>query len=195
MSPEELQFPAVYCDGTAYFLDRDDRFSGTYFGGPYEGTFNGLDEDSQTLHHILTLNRKIIPHLEHHRLGFGLSLFYGMQHEGCELAYRILGPMLCEVIELEPREACAVWPYPHYPRLLPYIPLRLAKRIDCTAKQFAKFAWQGLDIKPKTMAIIVPPLFVGGVSMWGRTGDAEGVQIIFECDLESETIRASNQCT
>src|SRR2546422_1919345 len=135
MSPEELQFPAAYYDGTAYFLERDDRFSWTYFGGPYEGTFNGLDGDSQSLHHILTLHGGIIPPLEHHPLGLGVSLFYGMQHDGCELTYRILGPVLCEVIELEPREASADYPYPHYPRLLPYIPLRLAKRIDCTAEQ------------------------------------------------------------
>src|SRR6266496_988407 len=152
MPHEEIQFPAVYCDGTAYLLEPDTRFSWTYFGGPYEGTFKNLDGDSQSLHHILTLHRGIIPPLEGHRLGLGLSLFYGMQHDGCDLEYRILGPMLCEVIKLEPPEASADFPYPYYPPLLPYVPLRLAKRFDCTAEQFAKFAWQGLDIEPKTMA-------------------------------------------
>jgi hypothetical protein len=52
-----------------------------------------------------------------------------------------------------------------------------------------------LDIKPKMAVVIVPPIFVGGVSMWGPIGDAEGVQVIFECDFEATTVRASNQCS
>ena len=63
MSREELQFPVAYYDGTAYFLERDDRFSWTYFGGPSEVAFTGLDGDSQYLHHILTLHAGVIPPL------------------------------------------------------------------------------------------------------------------------------------
>jgi hypothetical protein len=194
MTTEELQFPAVYYSGAAFLLEPDTRFSWTFFGGPYEGTFKNLDADSQCLHHILTLHEGVVPALEGQRLGRGLSLFYGMQHDGCELTYRIRGPMLCEITKLEPPEGSGDFPYPNYPALLPYIPLRLRKSFDCTVKQFAKFASQGLDVDPKALVVIVPPLFVGGVSMWGKMGDAEGVQIIFECDLESQTIKASNQC-
>jgi hypothetical protein len=195
MSPEELQFPAAYCDGKAYFLEPTNAFSWTHFGGPGEMFFEGLDVETQYLHHILNLHAGVVPPLERQPTGPAVPLFYGMQHEGCGLSYRMTKPSVCEMIELQPSEGDADYPYPDYPRLLPYIPMRLAKSFDCSARQFAELAWQGVDIKPNTMAVIVPPLFVGGVSMWGKWGDGEGVQIIFEYDLQNQTIRASNQCT
>lgn len=193
MSPNELKFPVAYYDGKAYFMEPNDIFSWTHFGGPCEMTFTGAGSDPHSLHHILTLHADVIPSLAYP--GSEVSLFYGMQYDGCELSYRILNSSQCEILKLYPSEAEVDLPYSDYPRLLPYIPLRLARRTNCTAKQFVKLAWQGLDIKPKTLAVIVPPIFIGGVSMWGRSGDAERVQIIFECDLEKKTIKASNQCT
>ena len=195
MSLLKLKFPVAYFGGKAYFLEPDDRFSWTHFGGPCEVTFTGPGSDPHCLHHILTLHSGVIPPLAQQPTAPAVPLFYGMQYDGCVLSYRVLKSSLCEIVELDPRDADADYPYPDYPRLLPYIPLRLAKRTNCTAKQFANLAWQGLDIKPKTMAVIVPPIFTCGVSMWGKWGDAEGVQIIFECDFENQTVKATNQCT
>ena len=193
MSPNKLKFPVAYYNGKAYFLEPNDNFSWTHFGGPCEMTFTGPGSNPHFLHHILTLHADVIPSLAYP--GSEVPLFYGMQYDGCVLSYRVLKSYHCKIVKLDPREAEADYPYPDYPRLLPYIPLRLARRTNCTPKEFAKLAWQGLDIKPKTLAVIVPPIYTCGVSMWGKWGDAEGVQIIFECDLEKQTIKASNQCT
>jgi hypothetical protein len=193
MQLHKLKFPVAYYDGKAYFMEPNDSFSWTHFGGPGEMDFIGAGSDSLSLHHILTLHADVIPGLTY---PFSeVPLFYGMQYDGCELSYRVLNSTQCKILKLYPREAEADLPYSDYPRLLPYIPLRVAKRTKCTAKQFAKLAWQGLDLKPKTLAVIVPPIYTCGVSMWGKWGDAEAVQIIFECDLEKKTIKASNQCT
>jgi hypothetical protein len=192
MSPYKLKFPVAYHDGKAYFMEPTDNFSWTRFGGPGEMDFVGPGSDSFSLHHILTLHSGVIPSLD----AFSeLPLFYGMQYDGCELSYRVLNSTQCKILKLYPREAEVDLPYSDYPRLLPYIPLRLARRTKVTAKQFAKLAWQGIDINPKTLAVIVPPIYSCGVSMWGKSGDAEAVQIIFECDLEKKTIKASNQCS
>jgi hypothetical protein len=181
MSPYKLKFPVAYYDGKAYFMEPNDKFSWTHFGGPCEMTFTGAGSDQHSLHHILTLHADVIPSLAYP--GSEVPLFYG------------LNSTQCKILKLYPREAEVDLPYSDYPRLLPYIPLRLARRTKCTAKQFAKLAWQGLDIKPKMLAVIVPPIYTCGVSMWGKWGNAEAVQIIFECDLEKKTIKASNQCT
>ena len=34
-----------------------------------------------------------------------------------------------------------------------------------------------------------------GVSVWGREGDAEGVAMVFECDLKEMKVTTYNVCT
>jgi len=194
MSPDEVHFPVAYYNGTAFFFAPTDRHSPTYFGGPSDITFTGVRHGPEPLHHILTLAGAVIPALVDYHV-FSLPLFYGLRYDACSLTYRMPERSVCEITKLQPRRSSADWPYRDYPRLLPYIPLRLSRRTRCTAKRFAKLSYQGLEIKPTTMVVVVPPVFIGGVSMWGPMGDAEGVQIVFECDFENKTVRASNQCT
>lgn len=194
ISPDELRFPVAYYRGMAYFFRPTDRYSPTYFGGPSEVRFTTVPHGPLPLHHVLTLAGAVIPALEEFYV-FSLPLFYGLRYDGCSLTYRMPERSVCKITKLQPRRSSDDFPYREYPVLLPYLPLRLARRTRCTAEQFAGFSYQGLNIKTKTMAVIVPPLFLGGVSIWGPIGDAEGVQMIFECDFETQTVRASNQCT
>ena len=197
VSPEKLQFPAAYCDGNAYFIEPADthlRNFLTYFGGPLDMRFTGIQYGPHRLHRVLTLDDSMIPGLKEHTVS-SMPLFYGLRFSGCRLMYRVRRRSVCHITEIEPRRSLRDWPYLDYPPLLPYIPLRLQRRISCTPQRFAKLSWQGLDIGLKNLVAIVPPIPVGGVSLWGPTGDAEGVQIIFECDLENQIIKASNQCT
>ena len=188
------KFPMAYLDGIAYFLEPTDEYSGTRFGGPPHETFNGLRPGQCPLHHVLTIAAREVPPL-------GLSgesrvpFFYGMRYEGCRLSYRLDRYSNCKLLNLEPPRPTPDWPYPDYPPFLQYIPLRLARRRPSTSEAFAKFVCQPITIKRKTLTVIVPPLFVGGVSMWGPEGDGEGVQIIFEYGLESRTVEAFNRCT
>lgn len=191
---DELQFPVAYLNGWAYFLERGLRYTGAYFGGPSDITFVDKRNNAVQLHHILTLTPSVIPELQEYFV-HDLPLFYGMRYDGCELTYRIPESSICKIVKLSPRDPMPHWPYPNYPLLLPYLPLSLARRVRCESKDFAELTHQGVEIKAKTMVIIVPPIFNLGVSMWGPMGDGEGVQMVFECDLKRKTIKASNQCT
>jgi len=194
MSPDELQFPVAYYEGTAYFFEPSDRYSPTYFGGPSDYKLSGKGLRSASLHHVMTLGGAIVPALDEHFV-FTVPLFYGLRHDGCRLTYAMPDNYVCQVETLQPAAAESDFPYSDFPSLLPYLPLRLKCRRQCTPDQFSAWTHQGLGLESKAMAVVVPPLFVGGVSMWGPGGDAEGVQIVFECDFEKKTVRATNQCS
>jgi hypothetical protein len=150
--------------------------------------FTGVRHGPARLHRVLTIEGSMIP-------APPVPLFYGLRFSGCRVTYSLPSRSVCRITQIEPRRSSADWPYQDYPSLLPYIPLRVQKRASYTTERFARLSWQGLDINPKMMVVIVPPIAVGGVSLWGPTGDVEGVQIIFECDFENQTVKASNQCT
>jgi hypothetical protein len=190
MPRDNLKFPAAYADGTAYFFAPTEEYSGSFFGGPSGGKVEGQPPGQSPLHHIISIAPREVPELAEQ-----VPFFYGMCYDGCSLSYRLGKYKSCKLLELEPCESSPDWPYPDYPPLLPYIPLRVAESNRCTVEEFARLAWQGADIKRNHVTVIVPPLFVGGVSMWGAEGDGEGMQIIFQYDLKKRTVRASNQCT
>ena len=85
--------------------------------------------------------------------------------------------------------------YTPYPDLLPYVPLRLARRVRCTAEQFRELLLQQGEVKAEEVTIIIPPMFDLGLSLWGHSGDAEGVQIVFQLDVEKRRVRVYNECT
>jgi len=190
MPRDPLKFPAAYADGVAYFFGPTDEYSGSCFGGPSHARLEGLPPGQLPFHHILTIAAREVP-----PLGQRVPFFYGMRYDGCSLSYKLGEYAVCKLLELDPAEPSPDWPYPDYPPLLPYIPLRVAESNPCSPEEFAKLAWQGANIKRNSVTVIVPPLFVGGVSMWGPEGDGEGVQIIFQYDLKKKRVHASNQCT
>ena len=196
MDADDLEYPVIYFRGYVFLLEPSFTLRGPgpgYFGGPAETKFTGVECGSAPLHRVLTLQPSSIPALERFCLP-DVPLFYGLRYSGCEISYGIPSSSECRLSRLEPRKPSADWPYEGYPEILPYIPLRVRKRFACSPKMLSKLSFQGVAAKPKTMVVIVPPFPVGGVSLWGRSGDLEGVQIIFECDFESRTVTAYNQC-
>jgi hypothetical protein len=196
MDADSLEFPAVYFEGMAFILEPSMSFRGPsagYFGGPTEAKFTGITRGAAGLHRVLTLQPSAIPALAECYLPV-LPLFYGLRYSGCEISYSFSRSSECRIIGLDPRRSSEDWPYVGFPEILPYFPLRVKKRFACSARIFSKLSWQGVSPKPKTMMVIVPPPPVGGVSLWGRSGDLEGVQIIFECDFGKQTVKAYNQC-
>ena len=99
------------------------------------------------------------------------------------------------ILEMTPRSSTENWPYADYPTYLPYFPLKLGRRVPCTLKGFVGFSCQPPRKTKADVIVIVPPSPVLGMSLWGHMGDAEGVQIVFECDLIEETVKAYNKCT
>jgi hypothetical protein len=49
--------------------------------------------------------------------------------------------------------------------------------------------------QPAELVAVVPPPATIGVSLWGRTGDAEQVAVVFECDLDAKEVTAYNVCS
>jgi hypothetical protein len=193
MQPDELKFPAVFSAGTVYFFDRADHWSSSSFGGPSEVKLSGMQKDSVPLHHILSIGCREIPDLG--KFSLRLPLFYGLRYSGCSLRYRKVDSRNMEVVEIAPASATPDWPYPSYPPYLPYIPLRLSRSERCDFKKFSSLSIQpNWPISAESLIVVVPASPVLGASIWGPSGDAEGTQIIFECDPASGTVRGFNQC-
>ena len=193
MQPDDLIFPAAFHKGTAYFLERADRWSSSYFGGPSEVAISGLAQDATPLHHIVTFGCRELPSLG--SFGLRMSLFYGMRYSGCRIQCRKLDTSNLEVSEVTPIAATPDWPYPCYPPYLPYVPMRVSRTLQCDLRVFSELSvqpqWQ---VSPGHLIVIVPASPVVGMSLWGPDGDAERVQIVFECDVSHGSFRGFNQC-
>lgn len=194
MLPEQINYPAAYYDGHACFYERASAPSSSRIGGLSDIQFSGIVHGPRRLHHILRLGSDELPGIQ--QKGFtGLSLFYGMCFDGCSMSYEVRDAIHYYLLELEPRKSSDDWPYPDYPDLLPSVPLRLARRVPCSAERFSKFLAQQDKIKADELVVVVPPIFDLGISLWGNDGDAEGVQIIFRCDPQARRVRVYNECT
>ena len=177
MLPEELLYPAAFYDGHAFLYERASGYSSSYFGGPTSIRLTGLRHGPRPLHHMMTLNWDAIAGIE--KQGYSsLSLFYGMCYSGCTMTYQIEETYRSRLLELEPRKSSADWPYSGFPKLLPYVPLRVARRVPCSAEQFRELLIQHGEVKADDVTVIIPPMFDLGISLWGHSGDAEGVQIV-----------------
>ena len=212
MLPEELTYPAAYFDGHACLYERSAKFSNSYFGGPphFAFKFSGMSFGTCPIHHVMMLNCDILPGIE--KKGFSdLALFYGIRYGGCRMKYEILQPSesvfeeiedclpsgkglhnlpdlssQCHILEMEPRESSEDWPYADYPDLLPYVPLQLAKKIPCSPEDFRGLILHGDEVNPKEVTVVIPPMFDLGISLFGHDADAEGLQLVFRCDLENK---------
>jgi len=204
LTPGELRFPVVYSAGTLIAYGPSPDFGVAYVGGPREVEFTGVELGQAPLHRILTLSLVGLPLPEGHTLYGSLPLFYGMRYSGCRLRYRagahgrrLLGHGPLEILELSPATSSARWPYAGYPELLPYVPLAEVARQPISSRDFEEqYTWQGIPgLGHNSLAAVVPALSSIGVSMWGRTGDDEQVQLVFLFDPGTYEVTASNQCT
>jgi hypothetical protein len=192
MSPDDLQLPVVFYDGSAYFFERADTWSPSHFGGPSDVTVSGIEHGPRRLHHIATLGGRDLPI---GKFGLQLPLIYGLTYSGCHLTYRKVPGSSIELLSLQPTTSSDDFPYSDYPALLPYLPLRISKTQRCGFGEFSQFSCQpDWRIDPAAFIVVVPPSPILGMSLWGPSGDAECVQIVFECDVSKGVIRAFNQC-
>lgn len=98
-------------------------------------------------------------------------------------------------MELQPKKSAKSFPYDDYPRILPYVPLQLSNKERMSYAKFAAPFSNMPDTQSAELIVVVPPPATIGVSLWGKWGDAEGVAIVFECDLSSKTVQAYNVCS
>jgi hypothetical protein len=188
MSGEPLVF--AFHDDRLYTFDRAAKRSPSVFGGPLTAAVRGPPFGPKPLHLIACLGGWHIPALNRHCL-VELPLIYGLYYGGCRLDYRVELSRTVELLRIAPAAAPDDWPYPHFPPLLPYVPLRL----DDTPRRisYGEFAarFPGMPERAAAELIVaVPPPADVGVSLWGER-DFDDTTIVFACDLQRKTISAS----
>lgn len=125
---------------------------------------------------------------------FDLPLVYGMCYGGAGLTYKFeFGDLT--VLEMEATKPSDDFPYAHFPAILPFVPLAVSEQKKQSWRQFNAPYPNLPDDQPSDLIVVVPPPMTIGVSLWGREGDAEGVTLVFECDLKLKRVKAYNVCT
>ncbi len=189
MCREALVF--AFHDELLYVFERAEQRSASVFGGPLSSEISGRPFGPKPLHRIARLSGWHIPVLSQHHLG-ELPLLYGMYYSGCEMSYRVEYGHKIELLGIAPAVSSDDWPYLNFPSLLPYVPLRLndtARRVS-----YDEFACRFPNMPEKQSAelmVAVPPPATLGVSLWD-SGDGDGVTILFECDLKTKRVSATN---
>jgi hypothetical protein len=187
------QLVHVFHSGRALSFARSAEHSTSTFGGPLEADVRG-GALGAPLHHVATLG---VDHLR--PLGvpwrFGeLPLVFSLRHSGCEIAYAFDVDTI-RVESLAPAAPTPDWPYRGVPELLPCAPLEPGAAQATTWDAFRSRAPNLAPEPPAQLVVLVPPPATLGVSLWGRAGDAEGVTLVFACDLGSRRVRASTVTT
>jgi hypothetical protein len=172
-----------------------DRYRHT-FGGPLDLSVRGFPTNRRPLHRLLTLD------LRDSRLNISLPgatmlhLLYGFAYDCCLLDYQVVSDSEVRVIEMTPRRPTRNWPYEDYPEHYAVRPVALRDRKPISDKNMTRLTWQGLDAEAaEQLVIVVRPSNSFGVSLWGESGDAEEVEVIFRVSPETGRVSASNQCT
>ncbi|MBN1430697.1 MAG: hypothetical protein JXB07_20170 [Anaerolineae bacterium] len=198
-------WPAVLCNEQAVFFERAEDFGVAYFGGPLEHRFVGQAFGTEPLHRVMTLSMDKLPTPKGYKAIGDLPLFYGFRYEGCRIRYRptVEGSPdyqmfshsdVSEVIGISPNRSTQGWPYEDYPRILPYVPLRVAQRVPMAVADFERqMTWQGLHMSETELAVVVPANPLLGCSMWGRVGDRAEVMLVFKYDFVSHEVIAESQ--
>lgn len=179
----------VYIDGMMKFFEPVEGLSGVgEFGGPLNSKIDNLAGNAQ-LHQFVEF-QGLSPKIN------GLPLLYGIRHSGCSLEYHQDGKSIV-IDQLEPTQVESDWPYESYPNQYPKKALSLFDEGPCDLEVFELMALQAsVTTGDETWVhIIVPPSTHWGVSLWGKWGDAEQVQVIFSVDPTSRRVVVSNQCT
>jgi hypothetical protein len=166
------------------------------FGGPLELLVRGFPKNRRPLHRLLTLD------LRDPRFGVSLAdmhrlpLLYGFAYDACVLVYQIVSDAEVRVIDLTPTTPSKDWPYKNYPDHFPAEPVAFGRRRRINRKALTELTWQGLDDEAnEQLVVVVRPSDQFGVSLWGESGDAEEVEVVFCVRPESGRISVSNQCT
>jgi hypothetical protein len=184
----------AYVNGAAYRFDIADELRPSYFGGPLDLQIRGQVHGPHPLHRIANISSVDLPELREKHI-WDVPLIYGMRYDGCSLSYRLRIGSEIELAALDPAVSSDDFPYPDYPALLPYFPLRLAEHVECPWEQFAEWIPNAPSAPPTDIYVAVPPPATVGCSLWGQIGDAEGVVIVWEIDASTKEVRAYNRCT
>ena len=188
MMIEEEDILLVYHDKQLYRFRKSLKHEFSYFGGPIESYPLGVEHGLRPVHHVATLWGQHLPFLLDERL-VEIPLFYGFCYDNCHLRYCLDGgDHDIDLLELIPSKSADNYPYIDYPPMLPYYPLAPVGPETVTLDQFQSLLRQPAEIRDGETVVVVPSQFTLGMSLWGKTGDAENTQIIYHIDPKTQTI-------
>lgn len=188
---EELVF--VYHSGITTSFVKSARHSLCWFGGPLEEDVTGASLP-KPLHHVATLHLSQFSGHGAPRNAWKLPLIHGLFYDGGSLRYNFQNRQRIDITSSSLGEPTPNWPYRGYPELLPFVPLEAGPITQESWKAFCERVPNLPVEQPNEMVVLVPPPATIGFSMWGRTGDAEGVTLVFECDLGNQVVNTYNVC-
>jgi hypothetical protein len=178
---------------STYSFSRAEEHSFSFFGGPRDFKITGKRPVPDKLHYIARLDHNDLPILGSSSSMSDLPLLYGLRYPNGGLTYQFEHSEI--KVLTSPGAFDEDWPYRDYPTLLPYIPVTVTSRKKQTWRQFSAEFPNMKDEQPSELVVIVPPPMTIGVSVWGPDGDAEGVAMVFECDLKEKRVTTYNVCT
>jgi hypothetical protein len=184
----------AFHDDAVYKFVRADTYSASVFGGPLRAKLSGRAFGPKPLHHIARLGACDMPALVGHQL-FDLPLIYGMYYCGLQ-SYRVEYGHDIQLLYIETATPAEDFPYPDFPPLLPYLPLKL--QAEPSRESYTEFAERFPNMPERQRAeliVAVPPLATIGLTLWGDDGDGEDVTMVFECDLKNKIVSAYNVCS
>jgi hypothetical protein len=208
LAPDKIHWPVIFSAGTKIEFAPANVFGPAYFGGPLEQKFSGQQFGPEPLHRLFTFSAAALPQPKGNYLQGRMGVFFGLRYDGCELQYRV--PVLeavnaqyiqstspIDVRRVSPNRSSDEWPYADYPRLLPYVQMKEVSRTPMQAQEFAStHTWQGVEaISEDDLVVIVPAVATLGVSLWGRSGDEEAVQVVFRYSYSTHNATVCSQCT
>lgn len=183
---------SVHHAGRTTFFDKAKGHSSSAFGGPLELPITGLHHP-RSLHHIARLSHNQLKYQGAARY-WDLPLIHPMRYSGGMLSYTFSREGI-QILELDPAEPSDSWPYVGFPELLPFHPVEVSAEISEDWTAFADRAPNLPAQQPAEIVVLVPPPLGLGFTLWGRAGDAEGVTIVFECDLSAKKVVTYNVCS
>lgn len=193
MKIEEDDLLIAYHGGNLWRFHKARKHEFSWFGGPIEEYPEGIEHGPQALHQVGTLWGHHLPCLLDAHIT-QLPLFYGFCFDGCRLRYRVSGEPAIELLDLEPAESTEDFPYLNYPAMLPYYPLAPTEPEQVAREDFLEMLHQPIDLREPELIVVLPCPFTIGVSLWGREGDAEEVQVVFRVDPAAKTVEGFNLC-
>ena len=179
---------SIFHAGTVTVFERSELHSFSTFGGPLEHEVVGA-ELSRPLHQIIHLNHNNLKAIAPPCYVFDLPLVHGMAYSGCALTYRFEFDRIT-IESLSPAQPTNGWPYRDYPALFPFYPITEVEVTRQTWSEFSERAPNLPEDQPAELVALVPPPVGLGFTLWGAHGDAEGVTLVFECDLNAKRVSA-----
>jgi len=104
---------------------------------------------------IARLDAEHLPTLTQRQLS-DIPLIYGMCYDGCRVEYRVGGIGKVELLKLTPMQSSDDWPYPNFPSLLPYLPLRIGATRQSSYAEFAQAFFNMPTVQPSELVVAVP---------------------------------------